>query len=33
VGQGRTMAGTAVPWGVRVPGMGRSFNVGVTVKF
>lgn len=33
VGQGRTMAGTAVPWGVRVPGMGRSFNVGLTVKF
>ena len=33
VGQGQTMAGTAVPWGVRVPGMGRSFNVGVTVKF
>lgn len=33
VGQGRTMAATAVPWGVRVPGMGRSFNVGVTVKF
>ncbi len=33
LGQGRTMAGTAVPWGVRVPGMGRSFNVGLTVKF
>ena len=33
VGQGQTMAGTAVPWGVRVPGMGRSVNVGVTVKF
>ncbi|HRA13996.1 MAG TPA: TonB-dependent receptor [Giesbergeria sp.] len=33
VGQGQTMAGTAVPWGVRVPGMGRSFNVGLTVKF
>ncbi|WP_119967054.1 TonB-dependent receptor [Simplicispira lacusdiani] len=33
VGQGMTMAGTAVPWGVRVPGMGRSVNVGVTVKF
>ncbi|MDP2769308.1 MAG: TonB-dependent receptor [Giesbergeria sp.] len=33
VGQGMTMAGTAVPWGVRVPGMGRSFNVGLTVKF
>ncbi len=33
VGQGMTMGGTAVPWGVRVPGMGRSFNIGVTVKF
>ncbi len=33
LGQGRTMAGTAVPWGVPVPGMGRSVNVGVTVKF
>ena len=33
LGQGMTMAGTAVPWGVRVPGMGRSVNVGVTVKF
>lgn len=33
LGQGRTMAGTAVPWGVRVPGMGRSLNLGLTVKF
>ncbi len=33
VGQGQTMAGTAVPWGVRVPGMGRSLNLGVTMKF
>lgn len=33
VGQGMTMAATAVPWGVRVPGMGRSFNAGLTVKF
>jgi len=33
VGQGQTMAGTAVPWGVRVPGMGRSLNLGLTVKF
>ena len=33
VGQGQTMAGTAVPWGVGVPGMGRSLNVGLTVKF
>lgn len=33
LGQGRTMAATAVPWGVPVPGKGRSLNVGVTVKF
>lgn len=33
LGQGRTMAGTAVPWGVAVPGMGRSINLGLTVKF
>ena len=30
LGQGATM-GTAVPWGVPVPGMGRSFYTGVTV--
>ena len=33
LGQGRTMAATSVPWGVPVPGKGRSFNVGVTVTF
>ncbi len=33
LGQGRTMVGTAVPWGVPVAGMGRSVNVGVTVAF
>ena len=33
LGQGRTMAATAVPWGVSVPGMGRSVSAGVTVKF
>jgi iron complex outermembrane receptor protein len=33
VGQGMTMAATAVPWGVRVPGAGRSFNVGVTLRY
>lgn len=33
LGQGRTMAGTAVPWGVSVPGMGRSLSAGLTVKF
>ena len=32
VGQGSTM-GTAIPYGVSVPGMGRSINIGATVKF
>ena len=32
VGQGSTM-GTGVAYGTLVPGMGRSVNVGVTVKF
>lgn len=30
LGQGATM-GTAIPWGTRVPGMGRSIYTGVTV--
>ncbi|MCM2250831.1 MAG: TonB-dependent receptor plug domain-containing protein [Ramlibacter sp.] len=33
LGQGRTMAATAVPWGVPVPGMGRSINLGMTMTF
>jgi iron complex outermembrane receptor protein len=33
VGQGATMGGTAVPWGVSVPGMGRSFKLGLTMQF
>ena len=33
MGQGQTMSGTGVPWGVRVPGRGRSFNVGLTASF
>ena len=33
LGQGRTMAGTAMPWGVSVPGMGRSLYLGATLKF
>ncbi len=33
MGQGKTMSGTDVPWGVLVPGMGRSIYAGVTVKF
>ena len=32
VGQGSTM-GTAIPHGTLVPGMGRSINTGLTVKF
>lgn len=32
-GQGKTMSGTDVPWGVSVPGMGRSIYTGLTVKF
>lgn len=32
-GQGKTMSGTDVPWGVSVPGMGRSIYAGVNVKF
>ena len=32
-GQGKTMSGTDVPWGVLVPGIGRSIYAGVNVKF
>lgn len=32
-GQGQTMSGTGVPWGVRVPGRGRSFNVALSMSF
>jgi iron complex outermembrane recepter protein len=32
-GQGKTMSGNDVPWGVPVPGMGRSVYTGVNVKF
>lgn len=32
VGQGNTM-GTTAPYGIAVPGMGRSINAGMTVKF
>jgi iron complex outermembrane receptor protein len=32
-GQGITMAKNLVPWGIAVPGMGRSIYVGVNVKF
>lgn len=32
-GQGKTMSGTDVPWGVAVPGMGRSIYAGLTLEF
>ena len=32
-GQGTTMSINAVPYGVAVPGMGRSIYAGVNVKF
>lgn len=31
LGQGSTMSMNGVPWGIAVPGMGRSFYAGVTV--
>jgi len=31
-GQGKTMSGTGIAWGLSVPGIGRSFYAGVTVK-
>jgi len=31
LGQGMTMSATAVPWGVPVPGMGRSIYTGLTI--
>ncbi|PKO43568.1 MAG: TonB-dependent receptor [Betaproteobacteria bacterium HGW-Betaproteobacteria-4] len=33
VGQGTTMSATATPYGIAVPGMGRSFYAGLNVKF
>jgi iron complex outermembrane receptor protein len=33
VGQGNTMALNGIPWGVPMPGMGRSFNVGLNIQF
>ncbi|KDE38908.1 TonB dependent receptor [Nitrincola lacisaponensis] len=32
-GQGSTMAINGIPWGIGVPGMGRSAYVGVKVQF
>lgn len=33
LGQGKTMSGTDVPWGVTVPGMGRTIYAGLNLKF
>lgn len=33
VGQGMTMSAMGIPWGIPIPGMGRSFYVGLTWKF
>jgi len=33
VGQGATMSLNGVPWGIPVPGMGRSIYTGLSVKF
>ncbi|NDP48872.1 MAG: TonB-dependent receptor [Sulfuriferula multivorans] len=33
VGQGTTMSINGVPWGIAVPGIGRTFYAGVNVKF
>ncbi len=32
-GQGMTMSMNGIPWGIAVPGMGRSLNAGITLKF
>ena len=32
-GQGQTMSAAGVPWGVTVPGMGRSFYTGINYQF
>jgi iron complex outermembrane receptor protein len=33
IGQGNTMSLMSVPWGIAVPGMGRSFYLGMNIKF
>ncbi len=33
LGQGATMGSSAISHGTAVPGMGRSINVGLTIKF
>ena len=32
-GQGTTMSINGIPWGIGVPGAGRSFYTGVNVSF
>jgi iron complex outermembrane receptor protein len=32
-GQGRTMSINGIPWGIAVPGMGRSAYIGINVQF
>ncbi len=33
IGQGMTMSMNGIPWGIAVPGMGRSLNAGITLTF
>ena len=33
VAQGTTMSTNGIPWGIAVPGMGRTFYTGLTLKF
>lgn len=33
LGQGASMSTATIPWGVTVPGMGRSYNVALTLTF
>ena len=33
VGQGASMTTNGIPWGVPIPGMGRSFNLALNVRF
>ena len=33
VGQGSSMSTSGIPWGVAIPGMGRSFNVALSLRY
>jgi iron complex outermembrane receptor protein len=33
VGQGSSMTSNGVPWGITVPGRGRSFNIALNLSF